>query len=80
MIPAEGNCETSKYQELNRDFHSYFYLLDPSDRFDIQIASSSIPQNKVLEACNYVELSKAGHRESMLPVVIILRKSLGWQC
>jgi len=58
IIPAEGNCQTTKYQEINRNFHRYFHLLDPSDRFQIQYRSATGPEKLVAEACPYAELKK----------------------
>jgi hypothetical protein len=58
MIPAEGNCQTTKYQEINRHFHRYFHLLDPSDRFQIQYRSSSGPEKLVAKACPYADLER----------------------
>jgi len=68
MIPAEGNCQTTKYHEINRDFHTYFYLVDHSDSFDIEFISSSSPQNTVVEACKYKDLKREVVTGSMLPV------------
>jgi len=68
MIPAEGNCQTTKYQEINRDFHRYFYLLDHSESFEITFKASVTPQKSIIEACNYSELKREVHTESMLPV------------
>jgi len=68
MIPAEGNCQTTKYQEINRDFHRYFYLADHSDSFEIEFTSSRGLQKSLIEACNYNRLKREVHLESMLPV------------
>jgi len=68
LIPAEGNCQTTKYQEINRDFHRYFYLVDQSDSFEIEFSTSTAPQKSLIEACNYSELKREVHTESMLPV------------
>ena len=34
LIPSEGGCLTTKYNEINRNFHTYFYLLDNSEAFE----------------------------------------------
>jgi len=64
MVPAEGTSQTTKYQEINRDFHNYFYFLDRSGSFEIQFTSSSVPHKLVLEACRYSQLKRdaiSGH-------------------
>jgi len=55
IIPSEGNCITTKYQELNRDFPYYYYLLDQSDRYDIGFIASSETGNLQLDAVSYQE-------------------------
>ena len=34
LVPSEGACLTTKYNEINQNFHSYFYLLDHSETFE----------------------------------------------
>jgi len=68
LIPSEGNCQTTKYQEVNRNFHRYFYLADHSDSFEIEFTSSTGLQKSLVEACKYKELKREVHAESMLPV------------
>jgi len=58
MIPAEGNCQTTKYQEINRNFHHHYHFLDRADRFQIQYRSASGPGRLVAEACPYADLKK----------------------
>lgn len=55
IIPSDGNCTTTKYQELNRDFPYYFHLLDQSNRYDVAFASSSETGNLQLDAVSYRE-------------------------
>ena len=56
IIPSEGNNITRKYQELNRDFQSYFHLLNPSERFLIEYNTSGSQKTVQVEACPYEEL------------------------
>lgn len=56
LIPAEGNNETRKYQELNRDFYRYFHMLDPSGRFTVEFVSSDSKASVELDAIPYSEL------------------------
>jgi len=56
IIPSEGNNMTTKYQELNRDFQSYFHMLDPSESFLIAYDSSVAAETVRLKACVYKEL------------------------
>ncbi len=76
LIPAEGNCMTTKYQELNRDFQSYFYLLDHSDRFDIGVTPPFNPPHILAEACPYSELQKEEVRAPSYPLSFELKADL----
>ena len=60
-IPSEGNCMSTKYQVLNRDFHTYFHLLDHSDRFLVEYSLADAMGSVQLEACSY---DKVRQRES----------------
>jgi C-terminal processing protease CtpA/Prc len=52
MIPAEGNCQTSKYHEINRDFHTFFYLLDRSDS-PVQFQLEAGPELSILKVSSF---------------------------
>ncbi len=56
LIPSEGNCMTSKYHELNRNFHSYFHLMDPSENFEIEFSSGGSTGSVQMKACSYDKL------------------------
>ena len=56
IIPSEGNCMTTKYQELNRNFPSYFHMLDPAETFYIEYNSSSGKESLQLDACPYARV------------------------
>lgn len=77
ILPAEGNCQTTKYQEINRDFHRYFYLADRSDNFEIEFTSSAGPQKSLIEACNYMELKREKDTGSVIPFHFRLDQDLG---
>lgn len=66
VIPSEGNCMTTKYQELNRDFHRYFHLLDQSELFLVEFSSSDSEVSIELEACSYSTVRP--HGASPLPL------------
>jgi C-terminal processing protease CtpA/Prc len=53
LIPAEGNNMSRKYQELNRDFHSYYHMLDPALRFSVQFTSAGTGGSTELDAIPY---------------------------
>lgn len=53
LIPAEGNNKTRKYQELNRDFHTYFHMLDPAEVFTVEYVSSNAKRIVELDAIPY---------------------------
>lgn len=53
LIPSEGNGMTRKYQELNRDFHSLYRLMDPSARFSVEFISGNSAGTIELEATPY---------------------------
>jgi hypothetical protein len=78
IIPAEGDCQTTKYNELNRDFQSYFYLLDSSERFKIEYSSPSGPKYALLEASGLAgQKSEFSTSPTMLPVNFHLEKEPG---
>jgi hypothetical protein len=56
IIPSEGNCMTTKYQELNRNFPSYYHMLDPAETYYVEYASSSGKESLQLEACPYARV------------------------
>jgi hypothetical protein len=75
IIPAEGDCQTTKYNELNRDFQSYFYLLDSSERFEIEFSSPSGPKYALLEASGLAgKKSEFSTSPTTLPVNFHLEK------
>ena len=76
LIPSQGNCMTTKYQVLNRDFPSYFYLLDHSDDFEIEFQSSGSEGKINLEACSYSEVMP-GEDNLMQPYNFRLDKDAG---
>jgi len=53
IIPSEGNCMTTKYQELNRNFPSYYHMLDPAETFYVEYTSASGKESLQLDACPY---------------------------
>lgn len=72
MVPAEGDCQTTKYHEINRDIHSYFYFLDRSGSFEIQFTASAVPHKLVLEACRYSRLKRDAISKLSSPVYFSL--------
>ncbi len=72
MIPAEGYNKTTKYYEINRDFGSYFNLLNNSEQFQIEYRESASNESHIIniEAVSYESYSIG--RESAiheLPVI-----------
>jgi len=60
LLPAEGFNLTRKYQELNRDFPGYFHMLDPSESFSIDFASSGSGGSLEVQAVPYSLVGPAG--------------------
>lgn len=56
IIPSEGNCMSTKYQELNRDFSSYFRLVDPSERFQVEYSAAGSKGSIQVDANTYASL------------------------
>ncbi len=54
MIPAEGYNKTTKYFEINRDFGSYFNLLNNSEQFQIEYRE---PANTEIHTINIEAVS-----------------------
>jgi len=71
FIPAEGNCLTTKYCELNQNFPSYYYLLDNSETYDIEFLSAASKKIVTFQACNYNEADEV-QDETGLPVEFFL--------
>jgi len=67
IIPSEGNNLSTKYQELNQNFQSYFHLLDPSESFQVEYGSSDSRETIQLEACNSEQLHLRAHLHTDLP-------------
>jgi hypothetical protein len=63
LVPSEGNNMTRKYQELNRDFHKYFHMLDPSGKFTIEFVSSDSKGTVELDAFPYSEVHRVTEPE-----------------
>lgn len=53
LIPSEGGNQTRKYQELNRDFQTYFHLLDPAERFTVDFSLPNSEDSIKLDAIPY---------------------------
>jgi len=56
VIPSEGNCTTTRYQELNRDFHSYYHMIVPAESFLIEFSSSGSRESLHMPACTYEQV------------------------
>jgi len=56
LVPSEGSVMTTKYHELNRDFQSYYYLLDHPENFAVEFFSSGRVGQINLQACSYREV------------------------
>jgi len=63
VIPSEGNCMTTKYQELNRNFHTYFHMMDPAESFLIEFSSSGSRESLQMEACPYEQVQQSEHTQ-----------------
>ncbi|MEA3460611.1 MAG: S41 family peptidase, partial [Bacteroidota bacterium] len=61
IIPSEGYCMTTRYQELNRDFHNYFHMMDPAERFLVEFSSSGSKSSIQMEACSYEQVPQMEH-------------------
>lgn len=69
LIPAEGNNQTTKYQELNQHFHRYYHLLDPSREFEIVAGGVSHPRQVRMEGRMFHEKPTVSKPEEGPPVV-----------
>jgi hypothetical protein len=80
FIPSEGRNSTTKFNDLNHNFNSYFYLIDHSENFDVQIINSG-SEKKIMTvpACNFKALYDQKRATSGIPVEFILdvKKSIG---
>lgn len=65
LIPSEGNCMTTKYQVLNRDFPNYFHMLDHSESFRVEYSLSNSSHVVQVEACSHE--MPGGMQASLLP-------------
>jgi len=63
VIPSEGNCMTTRYQELNRNFHSYYHMMDPAETFLIEFSSSGSRESLHLPACTYDQVQLLDHKQ-----------------
>lgn len=79
MIPAEGYNKTTKYYEINRDFGSYFNLLNNSGQFQIEYRESTDSEIHTIniEAVSYKSYS-SGKESAIqeLPVIYPLNQEL----
>ncbi len=57
FIPSEGDCMTAKFHELNRNFHTYFNLVDGSGSFEVEFLTPSSGGTAVLQARRFNELA-----------------------
>ncbi|MEN8125427.1 MAG: S41 family peptidase [Bacteroidota bacterium] len=68
-IPSEGNNMTTKYNELDKNFNSYYYLLDNSEIFDVEYLISGIEKKTIsLPACSFNDFVLKEKPDSNLPV------------
>jgi len=78
MIPSEGHCMTTKYQEINRHFHSWFYLLDHSGTFDVEFRTPSSGRTVTFLACSLREINPVREETGTgLPISFSLDREKG---
>jgi len=58
LVPSEGHCMSTKYQVLNRDFPTYFHMLDQSESFRLAYSLSNASEVVRVEACSYDMLGR----------------------
>ena len=76
LIPSEGGCLTTKYNEINRNFHKYFYLLDNSEAFEVEFLSPDANRKIKFPPCSYQDVTLHNAKEeSILPVEFISDKN-----
>ena len=76
LIPSEGGCLTTKYNEINRNFHTYFYLLDNSEAFEVEFLSPDANRKIKFPPCSYQDVTLHNAKEeSILPVEFISDKN-----
>jgi len=63
VIPSEGNCMTTRYHELNRNFHSYYHMMDPAESFLIEFSSSGSRESLQMPACTYDQVQLLDHKQ-----------------
>ncbi len=66
MIPSEGYNKTTKYHEINRDFGSYFNLLNNSEKFQIEYKE---PNNGEIQMINVKAVSYGSYSSGMEPTI-----------
>ena len=54
---------TTKYQELNRNFHNYFHMMDPAESFLIEFSLSGSRESLQMEVCTYEQVQQSEHRQ-----------------
>jgi hypothetical protein len=74
LIPAEGNNQTAKYQELNQHFHPYYHLLDPSRDFELVYGSAEDPKQVLMEARTFHEIKTENTYEDRSPVLFHIQR------
>jgi hypothetical protein len=67
LIPSEGSNSTSKYYQLNRSFQHYYYLLDPSERYEVEFLTPPSIATCTFNACKLEEVD-LGQGEPMAAV------------
>ena len=76
LIPSEGGCLTTKYNEINRNFHTYFYLLDNSEAFEVEFLSPNANRKIKFPPCSYQDVTLHNAKEEpILPVEFISDKN-----
>ena len=69
MIPSEGGCVTTKYNEINHNFHKYFYLSDHSDTFEVEFQTGDGIKRHSYQSCGFGAVSEARASGGALPDV-----------
>jgi hypothetical protein len=67
LIPAEAFGTSTRYQELNRNFHHYFHMLDPSGQFHIDFIASGSRGMIELDALPYPVVCGEGPSMNLPP-------------
>ena len=73
FVPAEGFCQTTKYNALNHEFHSLYQLLDNAELFNLVLKTKQGDKEVSVKAVPYKQIASPSYSPSELPVNFTLK-------